>query len=54
MTYIEQKPDGYNLGAFHGSQHERQRILDLIETYKNKPDFTLDNLISLIRKDRDE
>jgi hypothetical protein len=31
MTYKEQKPEGYNLGALAGRAFERERIIKLIE-----------------------
>lgn len=33
-----------------GAEYEQTRILGLIDRYKGKPDFTLDNLKSLIKK----
>lgn len=62
MTYIEQKPDGYHLGCFHGSQHERERIIKLVEPEiarhrELKLDASaeyLEDLLVKIRKERDE
>ena len=31
MTYKEQKPEGYNLGALAGRAFERERIIKLLE-----------------------
>lgn len=45
---IETDPDFAYEWAMRGIEFERQRILSLIDQYKGKPDFTFDNLISLI------
>jgi hypothetical protein len=37
------------LAYANGTKNEQARILKLIDAYKGKPDFTLDNLKSLIK-----
>jgi hypothetical protein len=38
----------FNQGYANGAYDERLRILELVDAYKGKPDFTLENLKSLI------
>lgn len=50
---IETDPDFAYEWATRGIAYERQRIISLIERYRGKPDFTFDNLISLINLDNE-
>lgn len=45
---LEMTPDEFEGFIETAILEERQRILDIIEEYKGKPDFTLDNLVHLI------
>ena len=40
--------DVYHRGMEAGQTVERIRVLKIIHNYRNKPDFTIDNLVSLI------
>jgi hypothetical protein len=42
----------FNQGYANGAYDERLRILEAVDTYKSKPDFTLENLKSLITGDQ--
>lgn len=42
------KDTGATSVYYQGVYAERERIVELAQSYKNKPDFTIDNLISLI------
>ena len=39
----------YEFARGIGIKQERERIVELVNEYKNKPDFTFDNLLSLIK-----
>lgn len=38
----------FNSGYLSGAHDERVRLVELANSYKNKPDFTIDNLITLV------
>lgn len=38
----------FNSGYLSGAYDERLRLVELAQSYKGKPDFTIDNLISLM------
>jgi hypothetical protein len=42
----------FNQGYANGAYDERLRILEVVDTYKSKPDLTLENLKSLITGDQ--
>jgi hypothetical protein len=44
----------YWRGIEAGQAIERIRILKIIHNYRNKPDFTIDNLVSLIESGKDD
>jgi hypothetical protein len=43
----------YKIGVEHGVFTERERIINLINEYENKPDFTLNNLKALIKGEQE-
>lgn len=45
---LEADEHNYTDAIYEGIHGERERILRIINNYKGKPDFTLDNLISMI------
>lgn len=50
---LEADEHNYSDAIYEGIHGERERILYIINNYKGKPDFTFDNLISMIG-DKDE
>ena len=45
---LEAGEANYSDSIYEGIQGERERILRIINNYKGKPDFTFDNLVSMI------
>ena len=41
----------YNTGRKDGEHQEHKKIVALVNNYKNKPDFTFDNLLALMETD---
>jgi hypothetical protein len=50
-TFLEEDIATFNLGYQAGALDERERILAVIDKYRNKPDFGYADLISLIEGD---
>lgn len=48
--WIRQMIWATNYGIWLGKRREQDRVLDLIKAYKSKPDFTYENLESLIKR----
>jgi hypothetical protein len=48
-SFLDDDFDDYNLGYQAGTIDERERILKIINDYRNKPTFGYANLIALIK-----
>ena len=42
----------YKIGVEHGRFDERSRLVQLIDDYQHKPDFTIQNLKALIKEQK--